>query len=379
MNDKVLMINSASRLVVALDAIAAQEEVGLDTEADSLYHYYEKVCLIQLCAADKVFIIDPLADFELAPLLEVLASKFLIIHGANYDLRQLKKNYNFVPERIFDTLAAAQLLGIKDLSLKSLVEKYFGVLLSKNAQKLNWSERPLKETMIHYAGNDVRYLPALKQYLSRELQELNRLSWLEEFCERIIESALANKPTNHPDKEWRIKGASSLTGQALAFAKALWYWRESEAQKANRPTFKVLSNQTLLEVALLASLYSQDEIFSKIDLPRDFVGRKLSSFKETLEEVRKLSPPQWPGDKFLAKAKPFRYIEGELLRQFTELRDKKAFELGIDPALLASRVILEELSDGQPNALEDLSAEGKLMNWQVEVLGEDISRILKNF
>jgi ribonuclease D len=372
MATKIFLADTSAKLEEALKRIKDETELGLDLEADSLYHYFEKVCLIQISTLTQVYIIDPLANIDLSELLKLLATKLLIIHGANYDLRQLKRNYGFIPAKIFDTMAAAQLAGHINFSLKALVKNFFALELSKSAQKLNWSERPLKENMLCYAGNDAAYLPALKQILSKQLQALGRLSWLEESCTQIIEAALSEKPPLPPDKEWRIKGTSTLTGQALAFAKALWYWREAEAKKYNRPSFKILSNQTLLELALWASLYPLEEALAKVSLPRDFTGKRLSNLKKVLAETYQLSPLQWPRLRCNSPPKPNRYINAEIVKRLTELRDQKAGKLGLDPALLATRATLDEIAFKQPSSIEELKKVGKLMNWQVELLGEEM-------
>lgn len=378
MDNKPILVNTSAGLARAVAKLKPFSELGLDLEADSLYHYFEKVCLMQITGSKQVFLVDPLAGIDITPLLQLLADKLLIIHGANYDLRQLKRNFGFVPWKIFDTMAAAQLTGQTNFSLKALVEKYFNLELSKSAQKLNWSERPLTKPMLDYAAKDAAFLPELKRRLSQELQQLGRLTWVEESCQQIQEAALTEKPANPPDKEWRFKGTSTLTGHSLAYAKALWYWRETEARMANRPSFKILSNELLLNLSLMAALFPCDAALTKVKLPRDFTGRRLASLRQTLAETAKLSPAHWPQDRFEPHTqRVIRVIDGELVKKLTDYRDAKAAALGLDPALLANRAALDDIAYRKPLTLEQLKTTGSLMQWQAEALGADILTLIR--
>src|SRR5437879_115099 len=160
--------------------------VAVDTEADSLHAYPEKVCLIQISTASGDELIDPLAQVDLDPLLDALSGHELIMHGADYDLRLLIRHHRFVPSSIFDTMLAARLLGLSQFSLGHLVEKYLGVKLEKGAQKANWALRPLTEKMERYARNDTHHLKPLADKLRDELQAKSRLAWHAESCARLI-------------------------------------------------------------------------------------------------------------------------------------------------------------------------------------------------
>ena len=156
------LINNAESLARLTDALLGVRRVGLDTEADSLHHYFEKVCLIQLSFSGTNYIIDPLAGFSLSGFLEVLAQKELVLQGADYDLRMLKRSYEFRPlAPVFDTMLAAQALGYEKIGLAVLVERSCGVLLSKEGQKADWSRRPLSEKLLRYASDDTKYLEAV--------------------------------------------------------------------------------------------------------------------------------------------------------------------------------------------------------------------------
>src|SRR5437899_6283024 len=118
------MVDTEEKLRSFLHALRGASWLALDTEADSLHAYPEKVCLIQISTTSGDTIIDPLARFSIDPLLDALSGHELIMHGADYDLRLLRKHHDFVPTAIFDTMLAARLLGVRQFSLSYLVEVY---------------------------------------------------------------------------------------------------------------------------------------------------------------------------------------------------------------------------------------------------------------
>ncbi len=155
------MIDNDVKLADLLPKLRAAQWLALDTEADSLHAYPEKVCLIQISTADGDVLVDPLAPIKLDSLFEVFNGRELIFHAADYDLRLLEKHHQFRPSAIFDTMLAARLLGERQFGLSALAEKFLGVRLDKGAQKADWAQRPLTEKMEIYARNDTRHLKPL--------------------------------------------------------------------------------------------------------------------------------------------------------------------------------------------------------------------------
>jgi len=157
------VISTDSQLAELLPQLQKVDRVAVDTEADSLHCYFEKLCLLQLSFSGRDFLIDPLAPVDLQPLCAALATREIVLQGADFDLRLLRRSLQFVPQKIFDTVIAARLLGIREFSLASLVQRFFGVALAKGSQKANWAQRPLPETMAKYAMNDTHYLLPLAE------------------------------------------------------------------------------------------------------------------------------------------------------------------------------------------------------------------------
>ncbi len=218
------MIDGESTLAAYLPVLRAVTWVAVDTEADSLHAYPEKVCLIQISTVSGDRLIDPLAGLNLDPLLETLSGHELIMHGADYDLRLLRKHHEFVPSAIFDTMLAARLLGMRQFGLSHLVETCLAVKLEKGPQKANWAIRPLTERMERYARNDTRYLKPLADRLKSELEGKGRLSWHRESCARLVHDSTTHRPPDL-DSVWRVKGSHLLDRPALAILRELSFRR----------------------------------------------------------------------------------------------------------------------------------------------------------
>jgi ribonuclease D len=356
------MIDTDEKFLHFLPHLRAAEWIALDTEADSLHAYPEKLCLIQVSIAGEDRLIDPLAKMDLNPLWPELKKHQLIMHGADYDLRLFRKNHAFVPERIFDTMIAARLLGVREFGLNSLVNKFLGVHLEKGSQKADWARRPLTPRMEAYARNDTHHLKALSDMLKEKLREKNRLSWLEESCARlIIDCSQPSAP--EPDRIWRVKGSHTLNRLGLAILRELWRWREQEALASNRPPFFVLQHETLVSIA---SAVSANHPYQPL-LPGRFSPRRWEGVQNAIEAALAILPSQHPE---VLRPSGRRQTEPERIRfeKLEKIRNRHATQLEIDPTLIASRMTLILL------AYDWEQHQGELMDWQKDLLKNDESR-----
>jgi ribonuclease D len=350
------VIDSAEKLAVFVRMLQAASWVAVDTEADSLHAYPEKVCLIQISTVAGDELVDPLAGVDINPMLDALTGHELIMHGADYDLRLLFKHHKFVPSAVFDTMLAARLLGLRQFGLSHLVEHYLGVKLEKGAQKANWAMRPLTERMERYARNDTHYLKPLADKLKAELEAKGRLAWHQESCASLVRDCSAEKPDDS-DLAWRVKGAHLLGRPALAVLREVWRWREGEAIASNKPPFFVLSHEALVDIAAAAGTRRPIEPH----FPRHLSERRRAGIVKAVSRGLELPQNQHPE---ILKHFGRRPTETEK-RRFTELqrkRDAKAAELEIDPTLIASRGMLSDLAHDWHKHEKDL------MKWQREIL-----------
>ena len=261
------MITTSAELAGLVDALPSNGSpyAGIDLEADNLHRYAEQLCLIQITDGDSVVLVDPLEVEDLTPLREYLSANPVWMHGADFDMTLLRREFGVLPAMIFDTQIAARLLGVMRFSYANLVEQYFDVQLCKASQKENWGQRPLPEKMCEYAMNDVRYLLPLAGILEADLRKKERYDWFVESCEAAMDRV--RERDEEREDPWRIRGAGKLDRQALCFLKALWEWRDAEAREWDRPPFMVVRNQQLTAWAEALSRGGKPE------LPRNVRGR----------------------------------------------------------------------------------------------------------
>jgi ribonuclease D len=381
------VIASEQELADLIRQIQAADRVALDTEADSLHSYREKLCLLQISApsavilsnvegsrgtASKValpdsstslgmtvqsvcdFIVDPLSNLDLEPLRQALEPREIVLHAADYDLRMLRRGLNFTASRIFDTVIAARLLGIREFSLGALVKRFFGVELHKHSQKANWALRPLPPRMLKYAVDDVHYLLPLAAKLEEELERVHRRDWFRQSCGRAIELAAAERERIQDDL-WRIGGAGALDPHTGAVLRALWQWREAEAEMADRPPFHILQNRELLKAA---------ESFASGHVPdyKHFSTRRRQTFREAAKIALQSPQSEWPVMRRRSGSRPTE----EMRRRADQLRgrrDRSAAQLGLEPSFIASRGALEAIADDPARATV------VLVPWQRELIG----------
>ena len=216
---------SAESLLGALPE--GEGQVGLDLEADSLYRYAERICLIQVCYDEEVALVDPLNGESLDALVAWLKNAKIWLHGADYDMSLMLREWGLTPSFIYDTQIAAQLLGYQRFGYAGLVEQEFQVELSKSSQKADWGQRPLSSKMLEYARNDVIYLLPLAEKLATKLHDLGRYEWFLESCEAAMTKVINRE--GEPKESWRVNGSGRLHPSGLRFLKHLWEWRDKEA------------------------------------------------------------------------------------------------------------------------------------------------------
>jgi ribonuclease D len=347
------MISTDSELLEAVQTFAPHPRIALDTEADSLHCYFDKLCLIQISVPEHNFLIDPLAGISLEPLFQALEGKTVIIHSADYDLRLLRRCHYTGPSVLFDTMIAARLCGATEFGLAALLNQHFGVTLAKASQKANWARRPLPPEMLHYAVNDTLNLLTLSQIQEARLRELGRYEWFEQSCEKAIRSAGVTRERD-PDTLWRISGYADLSPRGSAILRALWHWRDEEAQSVDKPAFHILGNEQLLD-------FSNE--FDKGQIPdtRHLRGLRRTRLLQAAEEALQLPEESWP--KIIRKPRLRTTPQQDArFKELRKTRDAAGEDLALDPTLIASKATLEQLSRDEVHALEGL------MLWQKQLL-----------
>ncbi len=363
-----LLLDQPGSLGPLLAALEKVDEVALDTEADNMYHYKTRVCLLQFLVDGEVYLVDVLAPgLDLGPLWSALARKHLVMHGSDFDLRLLHDLCRFSPHSLFDTMLAAQLLGLQRIGLASLLEQHFGVALDKDGQKANWSKRPITPKLLNYAALDVWHLPALRDILRRDLKKLGRLDWLEQQCRaQLASGATGFSPATEND--WRIGRSERLRGPGLSVLHAVWHWREAQAQRLDTPPFKVCGNTLLLKIAETAeSGASESAILADVHLGKrhDRIFPSLAAAVRAGLARDPKSLPRRPGRD--PSHISLTQAEIELQDRIRGDRDRVAKALAIEATLIANRSQLAQIARA-PRKLGEI-----LLPWQAALLRDEPS------
>jgi ribonuclease D len=354
------LISSPDQLGPLLTALDRVSEVALDTEADNLFRYRTKVCLLQVLVDGEIYLVDALAELPLGEFWHRLATKHLVMHGSDYDLRLLRELCDFRPASLFDTMFAAQLLNIPRFGLASLIEQYFSIRLDKDHQKANWSKRPLTKELLDYAALDVYHLPALRDRLTAELQRLGRVDWLAQRCRWQIDAA-ADGFAGADENAWRIGGSEKLGGRGLPVLYALWHWREKWAERLNTPPFKVVGNEMLMRLSFAADEGQGVEDVLQIHLGRRH-DRLFNSLTDAVKQGFATDPHTLPRRERRREFAPLTPEEIARQDRIKAERDRLARELNLDPTVIATRAQLVQIARN-PTSLDSV-----LLPWQAQVL-----------
>jgi ribonuclease D len=244
------LVADAATLEALAERVRREPVVGFDTESNSFHVYRERICLLQISTRSANFIVDPFA-VDVAPLGRVLCDgREVVLHGADYDIRCLKREWGWNLPRLFDTMAAARRLGKPGLGLSALVQSHFGVRLSKSSQRSDWGRRPLTGDQIAYAALDTHYLLPLRDLLAGELATRGAAEEARREFDRI--AAVEPRERVFDPEGWRrLKGARDLDAAGKQVLRALWLAREARARESDRPPFKVIAEHAMVDLARL--------------------------------------------------------------------------------------------------------------------------------
>ena len=370
------IVDSIVELKKMVAILETKKAIAVDIEADSLYHFTEKVCLIQIASEQTVYIIDPLAIKDLSPLIPLFYNCNIqkIFHSADYDIRCLYRDFQIQVTNLFDTQLACRFLGMKETGLDAVLLKQFNIHTDKKYQKKDWSRRPLSQDMLVYAAKDALFLVPLGKALEKALENKGRLSWVYE------ESQLLSKlrPTSNGAKPLflKFKGAGRLNPRELAILESILKYRKTVAQRKDLPVFKIIGNSAILKIVkskpLNLNQLEKTQALSRKQIDR--YGRILSKNIQKALEIPENELPTYPRKK-APLVKPTARKRIKVLKSW---RERKAKTLGIDPCLVCSKAIIADIAIKNPNNTSQLNQIKELKNWQKNMLGKEIITILRD-
>jgi ribonuclease D len=367
-----LYIQTQAELESAVDSFAALHEIALDLEFDrERYTYGSTICLIQVFAAGKCFMVDPMACRP-EPLYRLLERPDLlkIMHSPGEDL-QILHLQGCYPVNVFDTERAARLLNYEAFSLSSLLQLLLGVSLDKSVQKTNWTQRPLTAAQLTYACSDVAWLPALRDALWEQAIKSNICDWIEE--ENKAWDIYRAEP--RPDGVFTHRDDSKkYPAYDLFLLNELLRFRDMHSRRLNKPGYMVISRELidklLTEPDTLTDWKHQKGIHQS--LRNDQTRRAIESL---LEKARATAREQALSKKFPARQKPdgvFRSreeIKQEAELIFRPLKQEMALKWGEHAAayMLSEKMITELCS--RSKKLADLPFQYRI-KLLLEIAGE---------
>jgi len=372
---KYLQINSLPELQKFASRLEKQRIIGVDLEADSMYHFKEKVCLIQIATPNATAVIDPLQIKNLSVLKPVFRRADIqkVFHGADYDVRSLYRDFKVSINNLFDTELACRFLGFKESGLDAVLAKKYNVRLDKKYQRKDWSKRPLPEEMIAYAAADVHYLIPLAKSLQHELKNKGRLSWVQEECTYL--SKVRPGSVNSDPLFLGFKGAGKLRPRGLAVLEKLLHVRKKIAQKQDRPLFRVMGNKSIMALAearpqSLKKLVKTEALGSK---QIDRYGNEIISAVKKAMQIHTGNLPKYP-----RKTAPMvPAIAAKRVKELRRWRDRLANKLEIDPAIICTKALISAIAVQRPVSVNSLATVKELKTWQATGFGRDIIDILK--
>ena len=379
MTDEYELIDDEAGFSRAVRAISRSRRIGLDIESDGFFRYPERVCLIQIATsvarparapADDVFVIDPLAIGDMAPLGNALAKTRVetILHAGSHDVLSLHRDWGIRIGSLFDTNIAAAFVGMTRLGLGSVLEDELGVTIpkEKRIQRSDWSNRPLSRKALDYAANDVRYLHELRDALGKRLRKLGREDWVREECQRLAKTRY--EPQDPEMSVFNVKGWRNLDERGLAILKSLVDYREDHAVRLGRPHFRVIPDMALVAVA-----GKPDADLRRVrGLGKFARGSLAKGIRKAIAEGKSAKPPKRPtqprqprlprgeregANRRLAKLKQWRIAQGK--------------RLSLDPALLWPMKSLQRIAR-HPDKLESELRDSEVRRWQRRELGESL-------
>jgi ribonuclease D len=363
-------VAGAASLDRLVNSLAQQTMIGVDTESNSLFAYQEQVCLIQFTAGANDYLVDPLATLDLAKLGPIFADPGIekVFHAAEYDLICLKRDFGFAFNNLFDTMQAARVLGKSGLGLGTMLEEQFGVQADKRLQRANWARRPLSPDMMAYARMDTHFLAELREILKKELVNAGRLELAEEDFRRLT-LVSAGSHENGSSSWWRISGVQDLSPRQAGVLTQLCAYREERAKAMDQPPFRVLPNQTLLELARLMPR-KRSELTQVFGLSSKLIDRFGDGILEAVARGI-VGPPAYrplmprPSEAVLSRL--------ENLRNWRKL---SAREMGVESDIILPRDVLELIAERNPRDLYELEKIMEILPWRLNRFGQDILKTL---
>ncbi|MFH2092938.1 MAG: HRDC domain-containing protein [Pseudomonadota bacterium] len=371
---KYTFIESEDQLQNVCNDLLDLEVIGVDLEADSMHCFKEKICLLQIATDQQAYLIDPFVVKNLTPFVRVLEKPDVIkiFHGSDFDVRSLDRDYNVRIKNLFDTEIACRFLGVKERGLAALLKMHFNVDADKKFQKVDWSQRPLKQDMIEYSVEDVAHLTKLHTIIKLKLEERGRFDWAQE--EFQIQEQVRYEHNHTLPLFQKFKGAGRLDNRSLAVLENLLQLRLKIAEQKDRPLFKVISNDSLLAMAFEKPTAVSQMIKMRVLSPRqaEMYGEPC---KEAIRAAAALAHKDLPSYPRTRRFKKDPAVQRRV-DQLKKMRESLSSSMGMEPGIVLNNALITQIAIENPDTAEALLNIDTMRRWQVGALGQAIMTTL---
>jgi len=366
-------VDTPDTLAALVQCLGQESVIAVDTESNSLYAYFEQVCLIQFSVPGADYLLDPLSLPDLSTLAPIFADAAIekVFHAAEYDVMVLKRDHDFQFANLFDTMIASRVLGWPHHGLGSILARHFGVAQDKRMQRHNWARRPLSAGEMEYARLDTHYLLPLRRILLAELRETGLLAEAREMFAEVT-AAVWQGGDFDPHGFWHIRGARDLDPAGQAVLRELYLFRDREARRRDRPPFKVIAKATLLRLSK-ARPRTRGELGRIKGMSPYLVRRYGRSVLQAIARGRRARPPSPPRRLNHRRPSPAVTTRYEALRAW---RKSRAVRRGVDSDVIVSNAALMSLARRRPATLKDLEEMDILGTVKRTKYGQEILEIL---
>ena len=366
-------VANAAALQNMVADLSSHPIIAVDTESNSLFAYYEQVCLIQFSTPQTDYLVDTLTIEDLSPLEQIFANPEIekVFHAAEYDLICLKRDYGFTFANIFDTMVGARNLGWKRTGLGNILQEQFDVKVNKKYQRANWGKRPLDQKQLDYARTDTHYLIQLRNLIYEELKRMGRWDMAKEQFRQALNVTIP-EPNDPILACWRSCRNAKLNERQRTVLYEICRYREDYAQRINRPPFKVLSKQIMVNTAEVSP-----QNYHELQQVQGLKGRNLKRHAKGLLKAveRGLSRPIFHDQRHYNHYNETYQMNLEALRDW---RKNKAKTLNVESDVVITRSTMEKIAHKNPSSLGELRSAMRHCPERFDQYGENILYILQH-
>ncbi|MFY9780211.1 MAG: ribonuclease D [Candidatus Baltobacteraceae bacterium] len=366
----VVLIEESAALAALCDRIGAVERIALDTEFHNEKSYAARLMVVQLVVGDEVAIVDALRVRELEPLAAALASKTVVGHALQSDLKIFADRFDRLPAAAFDTQLAAAFCGYgMAISLADLVHDLIGIRLRKSQTVSDWSARPFSEQQIEYLVDDVRYLFTLQDRLRARLEKSGRLAWLEEDARLLVEPG-----RYRPDPErlyLRVPGAMRMNRRELAILREVARLRDSLARERDVPLKYIIPDDVMAGIVALRPAKREDLAqLRRLDAgARKAFGDRIVEAVAAGLAVEEADLPRKP-------TRPPGAEREAIVSCLSVLVNAIASENRLPAALLTTRAALERVARELPPSAEEIGRVLDASGWRASLVAGPLHELL---